>query len=78
MTLLGAAAGGYPDTFRVIPDRIFSVMDEKTGTVGSVLLLQKGCIIFQRLVFHKISADDKAAVPVIEANAKGFINDLLG
>ena len=78
MTLLGAAAGGYPDALRVIPDCIFPVIDEKTGTVGSILLLQKSCVIFQRLIFHEVSTDDEAAVPVIVADAKCFIDNLLG
>ena len=78
VALLCAAAGGYPDALRVIPDCIFPVIDEKTGTVGSILLLQKGCVIFQRLIFHEVSTDDKTAVPVIEADAKCFVNDLLG
>ena len=78
MTLLCAAAGGYTDALRVIPDGVFPVIDEKTGTVGSVLPLQKCRIIFQRLIFHKVSTDDKTAVPVIESNTQCFINDLLG
>ena len=53
-------------------------MDEKPRTVGAVVLLQKSGIVFQRLVLHKVSTDDKTAVSVIETNAQGFVNDLLG
>ena len=53
-------------------------MDIKSCAVGAVTLLQKSSIVFQRFVLHEVCADNQAAVSVIEANAQGFINDLMG
>lgn len=53
-------------------------MDEKPRTIGAVALLQKSGIVFQQLVLHKVGTDNETTVSVIEANAQGFINDLLG
>ena len=75
---MDGAPGGNADTIRIIPDGILPILNEQPRAVGTVALSQKSGVFFQRLVLHKVSADNQAAVLVIETDAQGFINDLLG
>ena len=78
MTILSAAPGGDTDTIGIIPNGILPAVDEQPCAIGAIAFLQERRVILQRLVLHKIGTDNQTAVLVIEADAQGFVNYLLG
>ena len=76
MQLLNGASDGDTNALRVIPDSVLLPLDNKPRAVGAIAFLQEIGIV--RLVLHEVGTDDLPAVPVIEAHAQGFVNDLLG
>ena len=77
MTILCRLAIRNANAFLSVPNRIFTLIDIKSCSIGSVVLCKECGVFFRRMVFHKIRADDKTAVAVIGTDAKCFINDLL-
>ena len=75
---MDGAPGGNADAICIIPDGVLPILNEKSCAVGAVALLQKSGVFLQRLVFHIMGTDNQTAVFVIETDAQGFINDLLG
>ena len=78
IAVLCGVAAGNTDTLSVVPNGILPVVHIEARAVFAVVLCQKRSVVLQRVILHKISADDQAAVSVIRPNAKRFINDLLG
>ena len=77
MSFLRTAPGRNPDTLRVIPNRILLAQNNQSSAIGAVAFLQENRVLLQWLIFHKVCTDNLPAVPVVEAHAQSFINDLL-